>query len=106
MRFIFVKETNPVDIQSPDGEKTKVRLKDVKTVLTRNPYIYIVALILFIQNFVSNMGVNVYYFTYVAKDLNLMGLVNAAMLLAIPLAAFFPRIIKRFSTGKLILAGC
>lgn len=106
LRFLFIKETNPIDANPADGGKEKVHLKDVKTVLTRNPYIYIIALILFIQNFVTNMGVNVYYFTYVAGDLNLMGLVNAAMLLAIPLAAFFPKIIKRFSIKKLILAGC
>lgn len=106
MRFFFIKETNHVDVSSANGEKPKVRLSDVKMVLTKNPYIYIVALILFINNFVSNMGVNVYYFKYVAKDLNLMGLVNAAMLLAIPLAALFPRIIRRFSKGTLILAGC
>lgn len=106
MRFLFIKETNQIDVSSVNGKNTKVRLKDVKMVLTKNPYIYIVALILFIQNFVSNMGVNVYYFKYVAKDLNLLGVVNATMLLAIPLAALFPRIIRRFSKGKLILAGC
>ena len=57
-----------MDVVDENGEKEKVNFRDVKKVLTRNPYIYIVALIMFVSNFVMNMGVNVYYFTYVARD--------------------------------------
>lgn len=106
MRFVFVKETVDVDVKNENGEKEKIGFSDVKKVLTKNPYIYIVALILFVCNFVTNMGVNVYYFTYVAHNLKLYSLVSATQMIAIPLVIFFPAIIKKFSTSKLIFVGC
>lgn len=106
MRFIFIKETVDVDVKNEEGVKEKVNFGDVKKVLTKNPYIYIVALILFINNFVTNMGVNVYYFTYVAHNVALFSLVSATQILAIPAVIVFPAIIKRTSTAKLMFAGC
>lgn len=106
MRFIFIPETVEVDAVNEKGEKEKISFRDVKKVLTKNPYIYIVALILFVCNFVTNMGVNVYYFTYVAHNLTLYSLVSATQILAIPAVMFFPAIIKKASTAKLIFAGC
>ncbi len=106
MRFIFIKETVDVDAKNEDGTKEKVNFGDVKKVLTKNPYIYIVALILFVSNFVTNMGVNVYYFTYVAENLDLFGMISAVQILAIPAVIVFPALIKKFSTAKLIFAGC
>ena len=60
MRFFFVKETVDVDVVDENGETEKVNFRDVKKVLTRNPYIYIVALIMFVSNFVMNMGCLLY----------------------------------------------
>lgn len=106
LRFIFIKETVDVDVKNEKGEKEKVSFKDVKKVLTGNRYIYMVAVVLFVTNFVTNMGVNVYYFRYVAKNLSLLGIVSAAQIIGIPAVIFFPKIINRFSTSKLICAGC
>lgn len=106
MRFIFIKETVDVDVKNEDGTKEKVNFEDVKKVLTKNPYIYIVALVLFINNFVTNMGVNVYYYTYVAKNLDLFGIISAIQVIGIPVVVIFPALIKKFSTAKLMFAGC
>lgn len=106
MRFIFIKETVDVDVKNEDGTKEKVNFEDVKKVLTKNPYIYIVALVLFINNFVTNMGVNVYYFTYVAENLDLFGIISAIQIIGIPVVIIFPALIKKFSTAKLMFAGC
>ncbi len=106
MRFFFVKETVDVDVVDENGEKEKVNFRDVKKVLTRNPYIYIVALIMFVSNFVMNMGVNVYYFTYVARDVSKMGIISAIQMIGIPAVIIFPAVIKRFSTAKLMFVGC
>ena len=106
LRFVFVKETNDVDVKAADGSVAKVGFSDVKKVLSQNPYIYIVALILFVCNLVTNMGVNVYYFTYVAHNLGMLGLVSAVQLLAIPLMLVVPAILKKISISKLIFIGC
>ena len=78
----------------------------MKKVLTKNPYIYIVAIVLFVCNFVTNMGVNVYYFTYVAHNVSIMGIISAIQMIGIPVVIIFPAIIKRFSTAKLMFVGC
>lgn len=106
MRFLFIRETVDVDVVDENGEKEKVTIHDVKKVLTGNPYIYIVALVLFVFNFVTNMGVNVYYFTYVAHNVSVMGIISAIQMIGIPAVLIFPAVIKRFSTAKLMFAGC
>lgn len=106
MRFFFIRETVDVDVVDENGEKEKANIRDVKKVLTQNPYIYIVALTLFVFYFVTNMGVNVYYFTYVAHNVSIMGIISAIQMIGIPVVIIFPAIIKRFSTAKLMLAGC
>ena len=106
LRFIFIKETIDVDVDTKDDSAEKVSLRDVKTVLGRNPYIWIVALILFVCNFVTNMGVSTYYFKYIVHNLGLLGLISAVQILAIPVMAFIPAILKRISISKLILIGC
>lgn len=106
MRFLFIKETIEVDTKVSDGVAEKVSFRDVKTVLTKNPYIWIVALILFVCNFVTNMGVNTYYFTYIVHNLGLLGLISAVQILAIPVMLFVPAILRKISISKLILIGC
>lgn len=106
LRFLFIKETVDVDVKSTDGKKEKVDFGDVKTVLTKNPYIWIVALVLFVCNLVTNMGVNTYYFIYVVHDLGLLGLVSAVQILAIPVMLFVPKILKKISISRLIFIGC
>ena len=101
LRFIFIKETNNIDAVS--GEK--VNIKELLTVLKANRYIYAVALMLFIFNFVTSMGINVYYFTYIVKNVGLMGPLALTQVVILPLVFLFPMIIRKFSTTKLIVAG-
>jgi Na+/melibiose symporter-like transporter len=101
LRFFFIKETNNVDAVS--GEK--VNFKELMSVLKSNRYIYTVAIMLFVFSFVTNMGVGVYYFTYVVKDVGLMGPLALTQVIILPLVFLFPPIIRKFSTTKLILAG-
>lgn len=103
LRMIFVKEKYNVDIGTTNGEKIKV--KDIGVVLKTNKYILIIALMTFVFNFVCNMGVGVYYFTYVVGNVGLMGVLAAAQVIALPLALAFPKLISKFSTINLIIAG-
>lgn len=106
MRFVFIKETVNADVKASDGNTAKVSFRDVKTVLLKNPYIWIIALTSFVCNFVVNMGVSTYYFTYVVHNLGLLGLVSAAQLLGLPLMLFVPAILKKISVSRLIFIGC
>ncbi|MDR2658301.1 MAG: MFS transporter [Oscillospiraceae bacterium] len=101
MRFIFIKETNDVDAKSDE----KVRIKDVILVLKTNKYIYIIALVTLVYNFVLNMGILQYYFRYIVGNIELMGAMAAIQMIAIPLVFIFPKFIKRYSVTALIASG-
>ena len=103
LRILFVKEKYDVDVTTRQGEKLKV--KDILTVVKTDKYILLIALMSLIFNFVCNMGVNVYYFTYVVGNVGLMGATYIAQIVAIPLAFVFPKLISRFSTVKLMFVG-
>ena len=59
----------------------------------------------FVFNFVCNMGVQTYYYTYIVGNVALMGISAIAQIVALPLALFFPKLIEKFSTVKLMMAG-
>ncbi len=103
LRMLFVKEKYDVDVTAQQGEKLKVQ--DVVTVLKTDKYILLITIMSFIFNFVCNMGVHVYYFTYVVGNVGLMGVTYLAQMVAIPLAFIFPKLISKFSTIKLMFVG-
>lgn len=103
LRMIFVPEKYDVDIVAENEEKLKV--KDILTVVKTNKYILLLVLMNFIFNFVANMGVGVYYFTYIVGNVGLMGVTALAQIVALPLAFVFPKLIAKFSTVKLMIIG-
>lgn len=103
LRMIFVKEKYDVDSAASHEEGLKV--KDVGRLIETNKYILIMALMNLVFNFVCNMGVGVYYFTYIIGNVGLMGVLGLAQIIAIPLAFVFPKLISRFSTVTVMFVG-
>lgn len=103
LRMIFVPEKYDVDVTAGNEEKLKV--KDILTVVKTNRYILLLVFMNFVFNFVTNMGVQVYYFTYIVKNVGLMGVIAFAQIIALPLVFVFPKLIARFSTVKLMIIG-
>lgn len=103
LRMFFVPEKYDVDITTENTEKIKI--KDVLTVVKTNKYILLLVLMSFVFNFVCNMGVGVYYFTYIVGNVGLMGATALAQIIALPLAFIFPKLIAKYSTVKLMFVG-
>lgn len=103
LRFFFIKETNDVIVKTEANEK--VTFKDVKQCLTKDRFIFAIALVTLVMNFTTNMGVGAYYFKYIVKDLSKMSITTAAQVLTIPLMLLFPALIKKSSVSKLVMAG-
>lgn len=101
LRFFFIKETNMVDVES----ESKVRLKEMLLVLKNNRYIYAVALMTFAMNFVTNLGIQVYYFTYIVDNIAIMSVLAFTQILALPFVFIFPAFIRKFSTKQLMVTG-
>lgn len=101
MRFIFVKEENVDDVKSEP-----IKMKDVFTVLKSNRYIYIIAFLLLGTNFITNMGVSSYYFTYVVGNIQIMSITGLLGLVVLVSMLFYPTILKKISVKSLIQIGC
>lgn len=104
LRFFTIKETHDVDAvtEASDG---RINIKDVITVLKTNQFIYMLALMILVFNFVTNMGVQVFYFTHIVKNVALMGPLALIQVIAFPVLFLFPRLIKKYSTVRIIIAG-
>ena len=103
LRFFTIKEKNQAEVTS--GQDQKVNLKDIGAVLKKNPYIWIISLMMLVFNIVTNMGIGVYYFTYIVKDVSKMGILALSQVIILPIVFVFPPLIKKYSTKKLIVAG-
>lgn len=103
LRMIFCPEKYDVDAETNNAEPLKVT--DVFKLIKTNKFILIIALMTFVFNFICNMGVQTYYYTYIVGNVALMGISAIAQIVALPLALFFPKLIAKFSTVKLMMAG-
>ena len=103
LRFFFVKET--VEVQD-NTTSERVTVKDTLEVLRRNPYVWMVGMMYFGYMFITGMGINTYYFTWVIGDLGLMGTASLMSIVVLPLLFFFPLIMKKLSKGKLVQIAC
>jgi probable glucitol transport protein GutA len=91
--------------ESPDAGETKtsqVKMKDVFTVLRRNPYIWVLSSMSLVVGLYGGIGAGAYYFRYVVGNIGLQGVVSVAYVALIPLMFFFPVLIRRISVSRLI----
>lgn len=107
MRMIFIPEKYVVDEPVVDEKKdeAKVSFKDVVSVFKNNKYILIVALTTLVFNIVCNMGVSLYYWTYIVGDVGQMGITYAAQMVSLPLAFVFPVLLRKISVRQLAIIG-
>lgn len=103
LRVIFVKEK--YEVESKEMQQEPLKAYHVIKLIKTNKYILLLVLMTLIFNFVTNMGAVTYYYTYIVKNVGLMGIASAITIIALPLAFVFPKLISLFSTGKLIIAG-
>lgn len=103
LRVIFIKEK--YEVESKEMQQEPLKAYHVLKLIKTNKYILLLVLMTLIFNFVTNMGAVTYYYTYIVKNVGLMGIASAITIIALPLAFVFPKLISLFSTGKLIIAG-
>ena len=102
LRFFVVKETHDVDAKTGGN---KVAFSDILAVLKKNPYIYMMAAASLVLNIITNMGVNVFYFTDIVGNVGLMGVLAATQFIILPMMFIFPQILKKISVMKLMRIG-
>lgn len=103
LRFLFVPEK--YDVGASGQKEEKVKFSDIFRVIKGNKYILILALMTLVFSFVTNMGTNVYYYTWVVGDVGAMSFAAIAQIVAIPLAFLFPVLLKKTTVVKLMFIG-
>ncbi len=101
-RFVFVKENPAIDAGQ---QHTKVTLKDVWNVFTKNKYVWFYAGMIIIFNALQNMSVQTYYFTYIVGNTDLLGVLSIMGILLLPVMLLMPLLLKKFSVPKIIMGG-
>lgn len=102
-RFFTVKET--IEVEDASTTET-ISIKDTLRVLKSNKYVWFIGLMYLGYSFVTGMGINTYYFTWVIGDLSKMGTASAMTIVVLPLLFIFPLIMKKLSKGTLVRISC
>jgi len=102
LRFICIKETVKIEA---DNNKERAKISDVFILLKNNKYIHMVVFMWLAYSMVTGMGVSQFFYQWITGDIANMGRANMMAILVIPVLVIFPALIKKFSTGKLIVGG-
>ena len=100
MRFFFVPEKYDVDAGTDP-----VRFQDVLTLLKTNRFIYIIAAVSLVNNFSAGLGVSVYYYTYIVKNLGIMGIMSLFTVVSMLTLTVYPVLLKKITVRQLIQLG-
>lgn len=101
LRFLLVKETVVTDEASDD----KLNLQEMKEVLKKNKYVYLICIAYLFYNIVLGMNTSSYYFTYVVGDLNKYTSI-AALSMPLMLVMFvFPVLMKKMKLSRIVMLG-
>lgn len=98
LRFFFIPEKYVVE----DSKNEHTTLKDIVRLLKSNKYVYPVMGLQFLINFAGSLGVSGYYFLYIVKNVEISGVMSIFTIFALLTMFFYPMILKKISTRKLI----
>ena len=102
IRFFTVKEIYQVDVSA---QKEQPKFKDSMKALVQNKYLLTVAAILLCINFITNMGIGVYYYKYIVGNIGLQSISSVLLVLILPVMFIFPKLSKKISITKLMAMG-
>ncbi len=97
--FCFIKEKYDVDV----AQEEKTTLKDVVKLFKSNKFIYPVAVLLMATGISGNLSVSTYYFLYIVKNLEVMGILSVFSFFAMITLIFYPMILKKISVKQFIM---
>ena len=108
LRFVFVKEVAVAPHNNRDkNENDSLPFKKGLKCVFSNKYIWILAMLVFIANLITNIGtaVQTYYFKYIIGNIGMATFIGMASFVTPIMLAVFPMLAKKFGTGKLIKMG-
>ncbi len=100
LRFFLCKEDPNVEAGS---NQEPIRLGEIKTLFSKNKYVWYYALIMLSYNIITNLAVGSYYFKYVVGNTAQLGLLSVFGVVLLPLMLVFPVVMKKVGgLGKML----
>lgn len=96
LRFLLCKEDPSVD--GGDNQFQPVRLNEIFTMLKKNKYVWLYAIIMLCYNISTSLAVVSYYFKYIIGNTALIGVISIFGIILLPLMLAFPWIMKKMGT--------
>lgn len=104
LRFFFIKEDPSVDAGS---QHQKVSVKEILVMFSKNPYVWLYAIIMLSYNITTALGAATYYFKWVIGNTALLAVVSMFSIVLLPLMLVFPVIMRKIgSMGNMISYFC
>lgn len=104
LRFLFIKEDPSVDAGS---QHKKVSVKEIFIMFSKNPYVWLYAIIMLSYNITTALGAATYYFKWVVGNTALMSVTAMFSIVLLPLMLVFPIIMRKIgSMGNMIFYFC
>lgn len=100
MRFFFIPEKYDVDAGTEH-----LKLSDVVTLFKNNKNVIVLVILQFVVGIGSNLTVTSYYYLYIVKNVEISGVMSLFSIIPMFTMAFYPLILKKISTKKLIQVG-
>jgi len=100
MRFFFIPEKYDVDAGTE-----QLKLADVVTLFKTNKNVIPIIILQFAVGIGSNLTVTSYYYLYIVKNVEISGVMSLFSIVAMVTMVFYPIILKKISTKRLIQAG-
>lgn len=97
-RLVFNKEK--YETEAPD--EPKVTFRDIREVLSKNKYVWIVGGITFLAYTAGGTGLTVYYFRYIVGDIALMGVTAALPIVILPTMLLYPWLMRKVGVSRII----
>ena len=98
LRFFTIREIRNTEA----ADSPRVRMRDIMLVLRTNPYLWMLSSITLLGSVVGSVGVGAYYFRYIVGNLAIMGVFGIVNILALPVLALLPPLVRRFSVSRVI----
>ncbi|WP_161979675.1 MFS transporter [Streptococcus sp. S784/96/1] len=98
LRFVFVKED-----AVPAGQTPKLDMKQIFTMLRKNPYVWLVGIICGGNQFIIGMHTASYYFTWIVGDIGQYGKLQMFTIPMLLVMFIFPKLMRKMSTPQLII---
>lgn len=101
LRFVFCKEDPAVDASS---KQEKIRIKEIVTLVSRNKYVWLYAIIMLCYNVITNLAVGTYFFKWVIGSMELMGITSIFSIILLPVMLSFPKIMEKLGSMSKMIA--